>query len=46
MADYPQTVLDFNERFHDDAVCRAYLESIRSSEGPPACVILKPRARC
>ena len=33
MADYPQTVLEFNERFHDDAACRAYLESIRWPEG-------------
>lgn len=39
MADYPQTVLEFNERFHDDAGCRAYLESIRWPEGPrcPRC---------
>ena len=39
MADYPQTVLAFNERFHDDAACRAYLESIRWPEGPrcPRC---------
>jgi transposase-like protein len=43
MSDYPQTVLDFNERFHDDAACRAYLESIRWPEGPhcPRC----PQAR-
>jgi len=33
MADYPQTVLEFNERFHDDAACRAYLESIRWPDG-------------
>ena len=25
MADYPQTVLEFNDRFHDDVACRAYL---------------------
>ena len=39
MADYPQTVLEFNERFHDDAACRAYLESIRWPDGPrcPRC---------
>ena len=39
MADYPQTVLKFNERFHDDAACRAYLESLRWPEGPrcPRC---------
>jgi len=33
MADYPQPVLEFNERFHDDAACRAYLESIRWPDG-------------
>ena len=39
MADYPQTVLEFNERFHDDAACRAYLESLRWPAGPrcPRC---------
>lgn len=39
MADYPRTVLEFNKRFHDDAACRAYLESIRWPEGPrcPRC---------
>ena len=39
MADYPQTVLEFNERFHADAACRAYLESLRWPEGPhcPRC---------
>jgi len=33
MTDYPQTVLEFNERFQDDVDCRAYLESIRWPEG-------------
>jgi transposase-like protein len=33
MSDYPRTVLEFNERFHDDAACRTYLESIRWPEG-------------
>jgi transposase-like protein len=39
MADYPRTVLDFNERFCDEAACRAYLESSRWPEGPrcPRC---------
>jgi transposase-like protein len=39
MADYPQTVLEFNERFHDEAACRAYLESLRWPQGPrcPRC---------
>lgn len=39
MADYPQTVLEFNERFRDEAACRAYLESIRWPDGPrcPRC---------
>jgi transposase-like protein len=39
MADYPRTVLEFNERFHDETACRAYLESIRWPEGPrcPRC---------
>ena len=39
MADYPQTVLEFNECFHEDAACRAYLESLRWPEGPhcPRC---------
>jgi transposase-like protein len=39
MTDYPQTVLEFNERFHDEAACRAYLELIRWPEGPrcPRC---------
>jgi len=34
MADYPQTVLEFNERFHDETACRAYLESLRWPKGP------------
>lgn len=54
MADYPQTVLDFNERFRDDAACRPYLESIRWPEGaryprcPPAKVwrMKAPFYRC
>jgi transposase-like protein len=33
MADYPRTVLEFNERFHDEAACRGYLESIRWPQG-------------
>ena len=33
MADYPRTVLEFNERFHDEAACRAYLESVRWPDG-------------
>ena len=39
MADYPQTVLEFNDRFHDEAACRAYLESFRWPNGPccPRC---------
>ena len=39
MPDYPQTVLEFNERFHDEAACRNYLESIRWPQGPhcPRC---------
>jgi transposase-like protein len=39
MADYPQTVLEFNDRFHDEPACRAYLESIRWPAGPrcPRC---------
>lgn len=39
MADYPQTVLEFNDRFHDEATCRAYLEARRWPEGPrcPRC---------
>jgi transposase-like protein len=39
MADYPQTVVEFNERFHAAAACRAYLESIRWPDGPrcPRC---------
>ena len=39
MADYPRTVLEFNDRFHDEAACRAYLESIRWPKGPhcPRC---------
>lgn len=36
MADYPQTVLEFNDRFHDESACRAYLESIRWG-GQPRC---------
>jgi transposase-like protein len=41
MADYPRTVLEFNDRFHDDAACRAYLESIRWPKGPrcPRCSV-------
>lgn len=39
MVDYPRTVLEFNERFHTDAACRTYLESIRWPDGPhcPRC---------
>lgn len=39
MADYPRTVLEFNDRFSEEAACRAYLESIRWPEGPrcPRC---------
>jgi transposase-like protein len=39
MADYPRTVLEFNERFQDENACRAYLESIRWPQGPhcPRC---------
>ena len=39
MAGYPQTVLEFNDRFHDDAACRAYLASFRWPDGPrcPRC---------
>ena len=39
MADYPRTVLEFNDRFHDEAACRAYLESMRWPKGPhcPRC---------
>lgn len=39
MRDYPRTVLEFNERFHSDAACRGYLESIRWPGGPrcPRC---------
>lgn len=39
MADYPRTVLEFNDRFNEEAACRAYLESIRWPEGPrcPRC---------
>ena len=39
MADYPRTVLEFNDRFHEEAACRAYLESIRWPDGPrcPRC---------
>lgn len=39
MADYPRTVLDFNERFCDETACRAYLEFIRWPDGPhcPRC---------
>ena len=39
MADYPQTVLEFNDRFNDEAACRAYLESFRWPNGPccPRC---------
>jgi transposase-like protein len=33
MADYPRTVLEFSERFHGEAACRAYLESLRWPEG-------------
>jgi transposase-like protein len=44
VADYPQTVLEFNKRFHDDAACRAYLESIRWPEGP-RCPRCPPQAK-
>jgi transposase-like protein len=39
MADDPRTVLEFNDRFNEEAACRAYLESIRWPEGPrcPRC---------
>jgi len=39
VADYPQTVLEFNDRFHNEAACRAYLETLRWPEGPrcPRC---------
>lgn len=39
MADYPRTVLEFNDRFHDEAACRLYLESFRWPNGPrcPRC---------
>ena len=39
MADYPKTVLEFNDRLHHDAACRAYLEALRWPEGPrcPRC---------
>jgi transposase-like protein len=39
MADYPRTVLEFNDRFHDEAACRTYLESFRWPNGPccPRC---------
>jgi transposase-like protein len=31
--DYPQTVLEFSERFHTEAACRAYLETKRWPQG-------------
>ena len=39
MTDYPRTVLEFNDRFRDEASCRAYLESFRWPNGPccPRC---------
>jgi transposase-like protein len=39
MADYPKTVLEFNDRFHDELACRSYLESLRWPRGPccPRC---------
>ena len=39
MTDYPRTVLEFNDRFGDEAACRAYLESFRWPNGPccPRC---------
>jgi transposase-like protein len=54
MADYPKTVLEFNDRFRDELACRRYLESLRWPQGPrcPRCPqaqvwTLKPPAyRC
>jgi transposase-like protein len=39
MADYPRTVLEFNDRFQDESACRVYPESIRWPDGPrcPRC---------
>lgn len=39
MGVYPQTVLEFNDQFHTEAACRAYLESLRWCNGPccPRC---------
>jgi transposase-like protein len=39
MSDYPQNVLEFNDRFGDELACRNYLESLRWPEGPrcPRC---------
>jgi transposase-like protein len=39
MADYPQTVLEFNDRFYNEPACRAYLELFRWPNGPrcPRC---------
>jgi transposase-like protein len=39
MADYPRNVLEFNDRFCDEAACRSYLESLRWPQGPrcPRC---------
>jgi transposase-like protein len=43
VADYPETVRQFRERFADEAACRAYLEQVRWPLGPrcPRC----PEAR-
>lgn len=43
MVAYPKTVLELNDRFHDEAACRAYLEALRWPDGPrcPRC----PKAR-
>lgn len=54
MDDYPRTVLDFSERFHTEAACRAYLERLRWPAGvrcprcPPAKVwqMKPPFYRC
>lgn len=39
MSDYPQNVLEFNDRFGDELACRNYLESLRWPQGPrcPRC---------
>jgi transposase-like protein len=43
MVSHPKTVLEFNDRFRDEADCRAYLEAVRWPAGPrcPKC----PKAR-